>query len=169
MTATFTLNSHPLTVGKDGNGSGTVVSTPSGIDCGGDCAENYLYGTVVTLTATATTGSSFTGWAGACAGAAQCQVTTGSRQTSDRHFTLNSHPLTVGKDGNGSGTVVSTPSGIDCGSDCTENYLYGTVVTLTATATTGSSFAVGRETALALAVPSHDGDRQTSDRHFHAQ
>ena len=56
MTATFTLNSYPLTVGKNSNGSGTVVSTPSGIDCGGDCTENYLYGTVVKLTAMAEDG-----------------------------------------------------------------------------------------------------------------
>ena len=140
VTATFTLNSYTLTVGKNGNGSGTVVSTPSGIDCGGDCTENYLYSTVVTLTATAATGSSFTGWAGDCAGAAHCQVTVDAAKQVTATFTLNSYPLTVGKDGNGSGAVVSAPLGIDCGGDCTENYLYGTVVTLTATATTGSSF-----------------------------
>ena len=41
--------------------------------------------------------------------------------------------LTVTKSGAGSGTVTSTPSGIACGSDCTENYYTPVSVTLTAT------------------------------------
>ena len=40
--------------------------------------------------------------------------------------------LTVNKDGGGSGTVTSDPAGINCGTDCTEDYALGTVVTLTA-------------------------------------
>jgi len=40
--------------------------------------------------------------------------------------------LTVVKNGTGSGTVTSSPPGIDCSSDCTEQY-GGTSVTLTAT------------------------------------
>jgi hypothetical protein len=39
--------------------------------------------------------------------------------------------LTVSKSGNG--MVTSTPSGIQCGSDCSEVYVSGTAVTLTAT------------------------------------
>jgi hypothetical protein len=49
--------------------------------------------------------------------------------------------LTVTKAGTGSGTVTSTPGGISCGSDCTENYANGTNVSLTAAAATGSTFA----------------------------
>jgi hypothetical protein len=51
--------------------------------------------------------------------------------------TLN---LTVAKSGTGSGTVSSSPSGISCGSDCTQAFLSGTVVTLAAAASTGSRF-----------------------------
>ena len=40
----------------------------------------------------------------------------------------------------GSGTVVSAPAGIDCGSDCTEDYDAATLVTLTATADPGWVF-----------------------------
>jgi len=40
----------------------------------------------------------------------------------------------------GSGTVISDPVGIDCGSDCSEDYASGTLVTLTATPAAGSSF-----------------------------
>ena len=49
--------------------------------------------------------------------------------------------LTVTKLGIGTGTVRSLPPGINCGSDCTENYDAGTVVTLTAAPDTGSYFA----------------------------
>ncbi len=49
--------------------------------------------------------------------------------------------LTVTKSGTGSGTVTSNPSGINCGTDCNENYSSGTVVTLTATPASGSIFA----------------------------
>lgn len=51
-----------LTVMKQGNGTGTVTSDLSGIDCGSDCTELYDYGTVVTLTATPDPASVFAGW-----------------------------------------------------------------------------------------------------------
>src|SRR5713226_9985831 len=41
-----------VTVAKAGTGSGTVVGTPPGINCGGDCVTTYTAGRVVTLTAT---------------------------------------------------------------------------------------------------------------------
>jgi hypothetical protein len=53
--------------------------------------------------------------------------------------------LMVTLDGDGSGCVTSQPAGIDCGSpggtggtDCSQDYFEGTVVTLTAAAETGS-------------------------------
>ena len=49
------------------------------------------------------------------------------------------YTLNVSKSGNG--TVRSQVAGIDCGSDCTEAYNTGTVVTLTAAPDTGSYFA----------------------------
>jgi hypothetical protein len=60
-----------LTVNKVGDGgwSGTVVSDPAGIFCGGDCTENYDHGTVVTLTAYPGVKSYFVGWSGGCSGA----------------------------------------------------------------------------------------------------
>jgi len=67
--------SFELTVSRDGTGYGSVSSTPAGIVCGTDCSETYNYGTVVTLIATADTGSTFTGWSGACSGTAACVVT----------------------------------------------------------------------------------------------
>lgn len=64
-----------LTVSRAGTGIGSVVSNPIGINCGADCAESYLSGTVVTLTAQAASGSSFSGWTGACTGTKSCKVT----------------------------------------------------------------------------------------------
>src|SRR5581483_11180062 len=137
VTATFSLVSEPLTVSKAGAGSGTVASTIAGIDCGSACSHAYDYGTSVTLTATAGTGSVFTGWS-ACPGTGDCTVSMTAAQNVIATFALVPETLTVTK--SGSGTVASTIAGIDCGSTCSHSYDYGTSVTLTATAGTGSVF-----------------------------
>lgn len=141
VSATFTLQQFAMTVTKSGAGSGTVSSTPSGISCGADCFELFDYGTTVTLTAIPDAGSTFTGWSGACTGTAPCVVSVTSTTNVQASFALNSYPLTVTKTGSGGGTVTSSPTGINCGADCTENYTHGTLVTLTATANPGNSFA----------------------------
>ncbi len=48
--------------------------------------------------------------------------------------------LNVSKTGTGVGTVSSNPTGIACGTDCSEAYTTNTVVTLTAQASAGSAF-----------------------------
>jgi hypothetical protein len=60
---TLTVKSK-LTVTRSGTGSGTVISSPSGINCGADCTEQYLPNTVVSLSAAAATYSTFTRWSG---------------------------------------------------------------------------------------------------------
>ena len=70
VTATFTLNSFLLSVSV--NGSGSVSG--SGISCPGVCSLSYTNGTQVTLMATPSVGSSFTGWSGACTGTGNCVV-----------------------------------------------------------------------------------------------
>ena len=139
VTATFVLNTYPLTVTKSGNGNGVVASAPSGIDCGHDCDEVYPYGTAMTLLGMANTGSYFVEWTGACTGGNPvCQVTMDAAKEATATFVLITYPLTVTKSGTGSGVVASTPAGINCSADCEETYVHGTVVTLTATADTGS-------------------------------
>ncbi len=141
VTATFILQ-HELTVVPDGTGSGTVTSEPAGISCGATCVAPFDENTVVTLTAAAATGSTFTGWTGeGCSGTGDCTVTMTAAKTVTATFTLDQFTLTVAKDGTGSGTVTSNPAGIDCGATCQFDFDYGTVVTLTATAATGSTFA----------------------------
>ena len=48
--------------------------------------------------------------------------------------------LTVSKSGTGSGNVTSSPSGISCGSTCSQDFAVDTSVTLTASADAGSEF-----------------------------
>jgi Divergent InlB B-repeat domain len=70
------IDSHTLAVSKDGTGTGTVQSSPAGIDCGTDCQSIFHGGTIVTLTATPDSGSSFTGWSDASCGAnPTCPIT----------------------------------------------------------------------------------------------
>jgi hypothetical protein len=140
ITAIFTLDHYPVSVTKSGNGSGTIVSSPAGIDCGATCALDYNYGALVTLTATPAAGSSFIGWGGDCAGSGTCLVTIDAAKAITAAFTLNRYTLSVTKQGNGSGTVTSTPAGINCGATCASDYDYGTLVTLTAVAATGTTF-----------------------------
>jgi YVTN family beta-propeller protein len=55
-------------------GAGTVTSEPPGIACGGDCVEEYITGTLVTLIATPDAGWVFSGWNGACSGTDVCTI-----------------------------------------------------------------------------------------------
>ena len=130
----------PLTIALGGNGMGTVTSTPAGIECGATCSEQFPSGTMVTLTATADSGSTFAGWTGACVGQAECTVTVDAAITVTANFGLQ-NSLIVVLGGDGSGDVVSSPAGIDCGTQCSHQYPPNTSVNLTASPDTGSSFA----------------------------
>ena len=66
---------YTLTVNKGGTGTGTVTSSPEGINCGPDCDEVYYSGIVIRLIAIPYTGSSFSGWSGGCSGTGQCILT----------------------------------------------------------------------------------------------
>ncbi len=79
QTVHLTINAvspnYDLTVTKNGTGTGKVTSLPAGINCGIDCTETYPSGTDVTLTATADSGKTFTGWSGGgCSGTGLCSV-----------------------------------------------------------------------------------------------
>ncbi len=148
-TATFNKVSPPptvnytLTLQKDGAGSGKVSSEPTGIDCGSDCTQSYQSGTALKLTATPAAGSTFAGWSGAnCSESFSITADMNCTATFNKVSpppTVN-YTLTLQKDGTGSGKVSSEPTGVDCGADCTEDYLSGTTVTLTATPEADSTF-----------------------------
>src|SRR5207249_8370662 len=82
-----------LTVSKTGTGRGTVASSPAGINCGATCSASYNSGTTVTLTATPDTGSSFTGWSGACSGTGNCNVTLTASTTVTANFADVTAPI----------------------------------------------------------------------------
>jgi uncharacterized repeat protein (TIGR01451 family) len=134
---------HTLTSSKVGSGTGSVSSSPAGISCGATCSASFNQETVVTLTATADAGSTFTGWSGGCSGTGPCVVTLNADTTVTATFTAQvvNHTLTVSKAGSGTGSVASSPAGIDCGATCVAAFVSGTTVTLTATASAGSTFA----------------------------
>jgi hypothetical protein len=78
-----------LTVAFAGSGTGTVLSSPAGIHCGGDCSEVYAIGATVTLAAFPATGVLFSGWGGACAGQIDpCTLTMTADQSVTATFML---------------------------------------------------------------------------------
>ncbi|MEO8637464.1 MAG: LamG-like jellyroll fold domain-containing protein [Candidatus Taylorbacteria bacterium] len=81
-----------LTITKAGTGGGTVTSTGGSVSCGSTCSASGLTsGTVSTLTAVATSGSTFTGWSGGgCSGTGTCVVTVASNTTVTATFNLSS-------------------------------------------------------------------------------
>jgi hypothetical protein len=129
-----------LTVTVEGDANGTVTSSPAGIDCGTDCTETYTSVTGVTLTAHPEGSAAFAGWSGACTGSALTCTLTMDRSRSVTATFTNKPVLIVKADGNGQGTVMSTPAGINCGTDCNEPYNQGTSVKLTAAPDSTSTF-----------------------------
>jgi len=133
VSATFTANTYTVTF--DANGGDTPSPTSKVVTFGS------TYGTLAT---TSRTGFTFAGWFTAASGGSEVTaattVSTASDHTLYAHWTTDTYTLTIIKDGVGTGTVSSNPTGIDCGSDCTEDYTYTTVVTLTAVADAGSTF-----------------------------
>jgi len=133
-----------LSVSEGGVGQGTVTSTDGKINCtngSGTCGATYANGTAVTLNANATTGSTFSGWSGACSGGNPCQVTMNANQTATATFNALNFTLTVSEAGQG--TVTSTDGKINCTNGtgtCSVAYASGTPVTLNSTAASGWTF-----------------------------
>jgi hypothetical protein len=119
-------------------GGGKVASSDRLISCGSKCSASYDANAQVTLTASANSGSVFTGWTGACTGAlANCTLNVNEALS----VTANFGPLfnLVAKTA-GSGSVTSSPAAIDCGKTCSAKLVQGTRVTLTAAPAAGVKF-----------------------------
>lgn len=139
-----------ITVSKStSGGSGTVTSSPSGINCGTACKASFNSGSSATLTASPGIGSSFNGWTGDCAFAAKaitCTLNMNSNKSVSALFTSSSgyssgsssplsYNITITKTGYDGGTVTSSPAGISCRSGCssaTASFPAGSSVTFTA-------------------------------------
>ncbi len=94
---------YTLTVTKAGTGSGTVTSSPVGINCGTDCSEPFAQNAVVQLTAAPAAKSNFGGWSGSCTGTATtCSVTVNAAKTATATFTIKQFTITASAGANGS-------------------------------------------------------------------
>jgi len=125
----------PLSVNKTGAGSGKIISSPSGIDCGLTCSAEFEEGTKVKLIPEPDSDSEFREWSGACLGANSCEVTMSEARSVGVRFSHQRPRLTLEK--SGAGTVKSRPRGITCLSDCASVEAFlpkGTTVVLTAKA-----------------------------------
>jgi len=111
----------------------TVTSIGSGSVAVDPLQDTYLYDDVVTLTATANAGWTFTGWTGDITSTDNpLSVTVESNISVTANFTQNEYSLSVTVDPTGSGSVaLDPPQG---------PYHYGDIVTLTPTANAGYTF-----------------------------
>jgi len=118
-------------------GSGFVTGS-GGLSCPGHCIENFQVDTAVTLVPTAGSGATFSGWSAGCGPTVVMNV---DRACTATFTAITSNvSLTVVRAGTGVGTVTSTPAGIACGQTCGATFTPGTVVTLGAAASPGSTF-----------------------------
>jgi len=104
-----------LTVTRSGSGSGTVTSTPAGINCGSTCSAGFASGASVTLTAAAAGGSTFAGWSGSCSGSGTCTVS----MTAARSVTATFNSTGAG------GTVSINAGGSASGSFAADGFFSG--------------------------------------------
>jgi Divergent InlB B-repeat domain len=141
ISANFALNT--LTVQRVGTGGadGSVTSNIGAINCGTNCAANYNAGQVVSLTATAASGSTFVGWqdaAAACGTNPICAITMDGPRAATARFQPATQNIAVNISGDG--LVVSAPSGINCPGSCNASFTNGATVTLQASVPPGSAF-----------------------------
>ena len=134
VTATFALKTYTITASAGNGGS----ISPSGIvtvNYGGSRSFTITPNANYTVDNVVVDGSN----AGAVTSYNFADVT-GNHTISVSFTAIQQNSLNVTKAGTGSGMVTSSPSGISCGSDCTEVYTAGTLVTLTAVPDNSSSF-----------------------------
>ena len=138
---TALLDIHTLTITR--TGSGRIVSTPSGIDCGPVCSGSFEPGQSVTLQALPAEGWTFRNWSKGCDGSGGCTVLMdgGPKAVGVRFVKAKNYTITVTKAANGK--VTSEPAGIRCGGNdrtCSATFPGGTDLTLTAVPGDGSTF-----------------------------
>jgi hypothetical protein len=128
-----------VTVTAPAEGSGMVTSSPAGINCPGTCAASFPQSTQVYLTAIPTGSYYFDGWSGGCSGIGRCRLGKSSARRVTASFKRGGL-LSVTMAGSGSGTVLSTPAGINCPSTCSVAFPLNTSITLSEDPAAGSMF-----------------------------
>jgi hypothetical protein len=137
---TYVVPARHVTVQKVGTGTGLVQDGTHAIDCGSACSGEFLQGQTVTLTATADSGSIFSGWSGGpCTGTGPtCSMPVNADVPVTAAFTRQLVTLKVARVGRGA--VASVPPGITCGRGCSHSFVPGPV-RLTAKPSKGWRFA----------------------------
>src|SRR4051812_932556 len=126
---------------RQGDGTGTVTSNPAGITCGSACSASFISDSQVVMSATAGVDSNFIGWTGCdSVSGSTCTVSMTNPRSVTAIFMLKRFKLTAAKTGIGKGTVTSTPSGVNCGTACSADFVINTTVILKATPALGSVF-----------------------------
>ena len=145
--AEFNLIAETFVANRTGEGTIECEDVTEGAGLGA-CLASYPYGHEVEVVATEEAGWNLegltgTGSAAGCSGS-PCSFEITESSSVQVTFAAIAHPstLTVVKGGGGQGTVVSTPSGISCGTEpCEATFEEGDTITLEATEATGSTFA----------------------------
>jgi peptidoglycan hydrolase-like protein with peptidoglycan-binding domain len=126
---------------------GTITSTDGNINCGSACSiqgGGYPTDTNVTLTATPSTGYTFSSWLGACLGTSPtCNLTILSNAAVSAVFTTSGSFPTISTltiTSPTGGTITSSDGNISCGSTCSHSYANGSSTTLTETPSSGYTF-----------------------------
>ncbi|MCX7178675.1 MAG: DUF1566 domain-containing protein [Proteobacteria bacterium] len=125
-----------------GVGSGSVISSPSSINCVAACSRSFTIGTSVMLTATPATGSTFAGWSGDCTGTGTCTVTMDAAKNAKATFDLAINAINFGAapavivGGTGAGTLSATATS---GLAVTFSSLTPSICTVIGNAVTGIS------------------------------
>lgn len=137
MTVTATFNTVPPTVTFSlttfGTGTGTITCN------GAACQPSYPSGTALAIVAAPAVTSLFSGWGGDCAvngTTATCNLTVNANTAVSAAFNLPTLSVVVA----GTGTVTSTPAGIDCGTTCMVSFNRDTSITLSAAPVAGMTF-----------------------------
>ncbi len=86
-----------LSVTKSGDGTGSITSNPTAVNCGTTCSASIQTGTSITLTATPASDSAFSGWSGDCTGtSATCTLSVTAGKSASATFTkAAAQPTTV--------------------------------------------------------------------------
>jgi len=131
-----------LRVVKTGAGSGTITSTPAGINCGTECEHKYKEAEVVTLTEAPSVGSKFGGWEGCESEPTpeECKVTMSAAKTVKAKFELPKFKLAVTKSAEGEVIGSEAAMAIKCGATCETEVEEGATATLEATPAEHYSF-----------------------------
>ncbi len=147
--ATF-IQQHRLALTLAGTGTGTVTAGANTCSSG-TCNWYYDTGATPSLSTTPGAGSLFSSFSGDCTGSSCSPGMTAPRAVTATFGVARALTVTV----TGSGTVTSVPTGINCGTDCTESYLHDTDVMLTVTPAAGWEVYDWGGAADACTAPSH--------------